>query len=283
MTFGLFWNTYRGDFEWYKVSARSYKKFATGFTRARCLVPKQDFELFRQFNEPLGIETVGHPDAPGKGFLKHEIIHCWADNLMPGCDWIAHIDADCVFAKPSAPMTWFEGDKNVVAYRPYEDLLTEPIRPGEEVAFMGADGLKSEMNRGQFLWKWATEFALGREAKWEMMQSLPLFYPRGVYAELRRLMNERHGNWEEYVLSGRNEFPQTFAEFNTLGEVARSGFSEYYKFHYLPNTEFKSYPSWRGHVIQSWSRGGFDRIHDFASDGEGVLTPRSLFQKLGLI
>lgn len=284
MKTGLFWNTYRGDFEAYKVSARSYKKFASGFHRARCLVPHQDFEQFRQFNEPLGIETVGHTDVPGKGFLKHMIVHCWADNLFPDCDWIGHIDADCVFAKPSTPGTWFDSEgRNIMAYRLFEDLLTEPIKPGEEIAFMGADGLKSEMNRGQYLWKWATEFALGRTAEWEMMQAFPLFYPREVYLQLRQEMNNRHGNWEEYVLSGRDEFPQVFCEFNALGEVAKHDFSDRYSFHRLVLTKREDYPEWRGHVIQWWSRGGFDRVHDFSSDGGNIESPRQMFTRLGLL
>lgn len=284
MKTGLFWNTYRGDYEWYKISARSYVKFASGFARARCVVPQQDFETFRRFNEPLGIETVGKEDYPGKGFVRHMILHCWGDVLFPDCDWIAHIDADCIFAKSSTPETWFDSiGRNVVSYRRFEDLLTEPIRPGEEIAFMGADGLKSEMNRGQYLWKWATEFALGWGAEWELMQALPLFYPRAVYSRFREVMNARHGNWEEYVLSGRNEYPQQFCEFNALGEIARTFFRDSFAWHYLRDNSFSSYPGWRGQVIQSWSRGGLDRPHDYASDGEIHQTPRQLFSKLGLI
>lgn len=212
------------------------------------------------------------------------MMHCWGDVLFPDCDWIGHIDADCVFAKPSTPETWrTEGGRLVMVYREFEDLLTEPIRPGEEVAFMGADGLKSEMNRGQYLWKWATEFALGCPVHWETMQALPLFYPRGVYPKLREVMNARHGNWEEYVLSGREEFPQTFCEFNALGAVARGYFFHDYFWCKLDGTKFEDYPRWRGHVIQSWSRGGLDRPHDYASDGEAYQTPRQLFTKLGLL
>lgn len=281
---GLLWNTYAGDFDFYKVSARSYKKFVSGFARARCIVPHQDYEQFRRFNQPLGIETVHFQDHPGKGFVKHMLMHCWADTLFPDCDWIAHIDADCVFAKPSTPETWFdESGRNIMAYRPFADLLTEPIKPGEEVAFMGADGLKSEMNRGSYLWRWATEYALGWDTPWETMQALPLFYPRGVYLKLREVMNARHGNWETYIMSGRNEFPQQFAEFNALGEVARTFFPDRYQWHRVNQWMFECYPAWRGHVIQSWSRGGFERPHDYSSDGEAHQTPRQLFIKLGLL
>lgn len=281
---GLFWNTYRGDFEWYRISARSYKKFASGFQRARCLVPHQDFEHFRRFNEPLGIETVGHTDAPGKGFLKHMIVHCWADNLFPDCDWIGHIDADCVFAKPSTPETWQDGGgRPYMMYRPFAHLMTEPIKSGEEIAFMGADGLKSEMNRGQLMWEWTTKFALGWSPSWETMQAMPLFYPRAVYARLREVMNARHGNWEEYILSCRNEFPQTFCEFNALGEIARYFFYEQFNWWQLNGLRFEQYAPCRGHVIQSWSHGGFDRVHDFSSDGGQMESPRQMFTRLGLL
>lgn len=284
MKTGLFWNTYRGDFEWYRISARSYKKFASGFQRARCLVPHQDFEQFRQFNEPLGIETVGHTDAPGKGFLKHMIVHCWADNLMPDCAWIGHIDADCVFAKPSTPETWQDAcGRFYMITRLFSELLIEPIKPGEEIAFMGADGLRSEMNRGQLMWKWTTEFALGWTPQFETMQAMPLFFPREAYARLREVMNARHGNWEGYILSCRNEFPQTFCEFNALGEIARTFFRELYHWWHLKNPTFDCYPSCRGNVIQSWSHGGFDRVHDFSSDGGRIESPRQMFARLGLI
>lgn len=203
---------------------------------------------------------------------------------MPDCDWIAHIDADCVFAKPSTPETWKDAQgKFFMVCRPFEDLLTEPLRPGEEIAFMGADGLKSEMNRGQLMWRWTTEFALGWSPAYETMQAMPLFYPRAVYQSLRKVMNERHGNWEEYILSCRNEFPQTFCEFNALGEISAHFFSSYYNWWMLKGLTFDCYPPCRGHVIQSWSHGGLDRVHDFSSDGGRTESPRQMFVRLGLL
>lgn len=162
--------------------------------------------------------------------------------------------------------------------------MAEPIHPGEEIAFMGANGLKSEMNRGQLMWKWTTEYALGWTPKVETMQAFPLFYSRWVYPRLRQIMNMRHGNWEEYILGCRNEFPQTFCEFNALGAVARADFhSDYHWWELKSPIEFKSYPPCRGHVIQSWSHGGPYRIHDYATDGEGVISPAYLFTKLGIV
>ena len=78
--------------------------------------------------------------------------------------------------------------------------------------------------------------------------------------------------------SCRNEFPQTFCEFNTLGGVAHRYFQERY---HWSNLMTQGYP-FAGKVVQCWSRGGFDCPHDFPREVGGYQTPKELFQRLGL-
>lgn len=278
MKCGLIWVTYGADLEWFRISARSYSKFATGWDWAKCVVPNVDFEAFRPICEANGIQLCGFDEWPGKGQLHHQFLQCYGDLHFPEADAIWHIDADCVFAQPCQPSDWIFDGKLFLAFSDFANFLKKPLYPGEEVDFMGYHGLKVDFSRSQYFWKFAADVALGWPAIRECMQMMPIVHCREVYAKTREYITLQHGSFEGYVRNCRNEFPQSFAEFPTLGVVAHRDFENRYCWWDVnahPN------PLW-GKVLQSHSHSGFNKPHNYGI-GRGEETPAQLFQRLGIL
>ena len=280
MNCGLLWNTYAGDIEWFKFSAKSYSKYARGFAAAKCVVPNPHFEIFRPVCEANGIFLSGFDEWPGKGFNHHQAMQCMGDLHLPDAEVIFHIDADTVFASECSPIDWLPGGKILLPFTDFYRFLDRPVTPNEIANFMGCSGLRLDFNRGQYFWKFAADFALGWSVERETMAWMPIAHHREVYRATREIIAARFPDqgFEGYVRNCRNEFPQSFCEFNTLGGVAHRYFQE--KYHWTDVT-IQGYP-FAGKVVQCHSHGGFDKPHDFAREVGGLQTPRQLFQRLGL-
>jgi|SRR5688572_16660846 len=279
MNCGLLWVTYAKDLEWFRVSARSYSKFARGWAAAKCVVPTQDVEAFKPICDQNGIFLVGFDEWPGKGQLHHQAMKCYGDLHFPKADVIFHIDADAVFAQDCKPADWIIDGKILLPFRDFDSLLTKPVYPGEEMDFQGYHGLKVDFQRGAYMWKFAADIALGWPVVRETMQCLPIAHHRAVYDTARKCVAAQHDtSFEGYVRNCRNEFPQTFCEFNTLGAVAHKFHNERYIWH---NVLSHGQPRW-GRVIQSHSHSGFDKPHD-NQVGHGPESPKQLFTRLGLL
>jgi hypothetical protein len=226
------------------------------------------------------------PEWKDKPFLWHLFIKTSADQYLPNCDRIFHIDSDCVFAQPCTPQDWFVGDKMLMLYTPYDAYLKRPIHEDEMLQFMGLKGSKIDYSLGQYNWRFAVEFALGHRVERECMAWHPLVFEPAIYSMTRKLLQERfpERGWDGYIRSGRNNHPQQYAEFNTMGAVAHKYFED--RYHWI-NIETDGYP-FRGKVIPSWSHGGLDRETDYTTDmpelkGMEINTPRKLFEYLELL
>ncbi len=278
MKCGLLWVTYGKDLPWFEISARSYAKFARGFDWAKCVVPNPDVESFKPSCEAAGIQLCGFDEWPEKGQLHHQFMKCYGDCHFPDADYVFHIDADCVFAQECNSSDWIFDGKAFLTFQDFSNFLKKPLYAGEEVDFMGCHGLKVDFSRGQYFWKFAADVALGWSVVRECMQSMPIVHCREVYQKTRAAVTAQHGNFEAYVRNGRNQFPQTFAEFPTLGAVAHRDLETRYLWWDVsahPN------PLW-GKVLQSHSHSGFDLPHDYGI-GRGKESPRQLFTRLGLL
>lgn len=283
MNCALLWNTYRNDIEWFKISARSFSKFARGWDTARCIVPNTDLELFRPVCAEHRIELQGGDEWPGKGFNWHQHMTCHADEFLPGAEVIFHIDGDTVFAQECSPADWLPGGKILQPFTEYRHFLQGPVALDAERTFMGFTGKVFDMNRNQYMWKFAVDYALGWPAERECMPWMPMINHRDVYAKTRAIIAARFPDqgFDGYVHDCRNEWPQSFAEFNTLGAVAHKFFTDRYEWYDLYN---RPYP-FLGKIIQSWSHGGMEREHDYGLQvpKPEINSPRKLFQHLGLV
>lgn len=279
MRAALLWNTYGGDLPWFEHSARSYAKYARGFEWAKCVVPNPAVESFRPHCDANGIQLVGFDEWPDKGFNHHMAMQCMGDLHFPDAEVIFHIDADCVFASSCTPDKWLPSGQVLLPFTDFSKFLTRPVDPNEEATFMGFTGLRMDFNRGQYFWKFASDYALGWSVERETMAWMPIAHIREVYPKLRDIVSKRFKRpFEEYVKTCRNEWPQTFCEFNALGAVAHRFFEDRYHWN---NISTHGYP-FSGIVEQCWSHGGFDRPHGFSNAVGGHQTPRQLFERLGV-
>jgi hypothetical protein len=256
MKTALLWNTYAGDLAWFDYSVRSYRKFAWGFHEAVCFVPSRDRELFQPICDLHGIRLAWDDEWPGQGFLFHEYWQCRADMICDRAEVIFHIDSDTCFAQPVGPHKWFHLGKVIAPCKRFADY---------------------DRDFGPKMWKPFVDEAIGGDVQLSTMVTPPYVHVRGVYAEARRMVERLHPEgFEAYVKSRKNDFPQTFCEFETLGAVAQSPmFSHLYHWH---NVDAEGNP-FKELVAEGWSHGGLDQVNDRFGD----LTARQKFATLGLL
>ncbi|NOS67371.1 MAG: hypothetical protein HOO67_03330 [Candidatus Peribacteraceae bacterium] len=253
MKTSLLWNTYARDIEWFGYSVRSFQKYARGFNEAVCFVPSRDRALFHPICEGAGIKLRCEEEWPGAGFLFHEFWQCSADQLCEG-DVIFHIDADTCFARPVTPLDWMKDGKIVVPFKRFADY---------------------DQEFGPKMWKPTVDIAIGGDVQLSTMITPPYVHYREVYEVTRASVTDRHPEgFRDYVRSCKNDFPQTFCEFETLGATAQNLFHNDYRWHDVD----KDGNPFRDYVAEGWSHGGLDLVTDRFCG----LTARQKFASIGL-
>lgn len=205
----LFLVTYAKDYEFTSYTLRSITKFARGFAGVTIVVPTHDEARFRPLAKKHDCELRSYFESESKGFLHHQVCKCEADLWCPrDTDLIFHIDADCVFKEPFSPETFLENGKPILVRERFDDFKHYAAR---------------------YSWRQCVEYALGVEMEWETMVRHPGVFRRDLYQRLRAHVEQRHHYpFTQYVLLQRNEFPQSFAEFPTIGGYALAFDAEKY-------------------------------------------------------
>lgn len=193
--------TYAKDYEFTGYTLRSLDKFAKGFSGVTLVVPHQDADRFRPLAKKHGVNLRLFYEAAGKGFLHHQVCKCEADLWCPaGTDLVVHLDADCITKEPFSPETFVRNGKPILVREHFDDFKHYAARHS---------------------WRKCVEHALGVDMEWETMVRHPGVFRVGTYGAMRRRIEQVHGYpFTQYVLLQRNEFPQTFAEFPTIGGYA---------------------------------------------------------------
>jgi hypothetical protein len=205
---GILCVTFRRDVEFLRYSLQGVRKYAKGFTGVTVMVPDVDREIFA-WVEGDGATLKTFHEAPGKGMLAHEIQVCRADEIMPTCDAVMHLDAD---------------------FMPWRNFTPEDVAPGgRPLLVRELYSVCGVRNPNRMIWKGTVTAACGLVPEWETMVRHPQVHMANTYKRTRELV-EKHTKmpFDDYVLSCRNEFPQGFAEFPTLGAVAIRHFSGEY-------------------------------------------------------
>jgi hypothetical protein len=127
-------------------------------------------------------------------------------------------------------------------------------------------------NPNRHIWKTCVERAAGFTPEYETMVAHPQVYHRGLYAEVRRLVEEHTGReFDEYVLSCESNFPQAFAEHPLLGSVALRDFPHLYErvdYNHQEDADVVgkapgdfqyAYRPERDFLVEGWSHGGIAR------------------------
>lgn len=262
--------THAKDFRYLKYCVRSINKFCRGYEEVVILFPDTDWAEFTAQIGPeiMGQEVVkyrpvGFSQWLDKGMLHHEWQVCNADFWCPHADYVAHFDSDCIFTGPVSPQTFMLDDKPILRYELFESI--------------------GKRHPGVLRWKGAAESCLPFPVPWECMRGHPEVYHLGLYQRTRELMEMKLGeNPEEWVKRQRNEHPQTFAEFPTLGAVAMQTFTDKYTPYDMgqqPNPDRVETP-----VIQAWSHQSPDLPVDLWIWGHNKrVIPMDIYKDYGLL
>ena len=215
MSTDIFIRSYRGDFGWLEYCLKSIKKHSSGFNKIHVCVPPNDVQLLSFVKD----EIIHLVDPTADDYMGQQITKLYADYFCH-CNFIVHVDSDCIFTKPFSPESFMCGGKAVV---------------------LREDGVESP-------WPSISSRMLGWDDFAEYMRRLPIIYPRWLYAEFRRWMEERSGKvLKDLILSQPN---REFSEFNTIGQWA-------YKFH-QDKMEWKHPSEMEAVARQFWSWGGLE-------------------------
>lgn len=238
---GIIYSTYSRDLAWTDVSLQSFRKFASGFSEVVVVVPTVDLDKFlyleKKFstpNCPVLIKTF--LEFPGKGFVHHMAMTCYADVFMPRSSFVLHMDPDCLFHSKVTPDDYFVDGKPVLIIEPYE-------------------AIQIAGHKGRYGWKKLTEGTLKFACPYETMCRHPAVHYKWIYKAMREWIESQHTTpFIDLVLRSQNEFPQDFGEFNTLGSYAWERHRD--KYHFIDrgfNSEMNDPVS---KVTQLWSYTG---------------------------
>jgi hypothetical protein len=252
--------SYFKHFNYLFYCLKSILKFSEGFNSVKLLIPTRDSEFFYKtvpydIKVKIGdfIKIIEFEEWENKGMLHHEYKVLTADIDCPESDYILHFDSDCIFTSKIHANNFFENNKPILYYESYENLA------------------KREPNI--LNWQIAVKNALGWQPENEFMRSRFLIYKKNLYSHVRELIEQNVKiPLDEYIKSQRNEFPQTFAEYPTLGEVAWIFFrNDYY---WIDSSDFKKIPF---HIYEIDTK-----IRQMWSHGDFTKEDKQIFEKIGL-
>lgn len=255
--------TFRRDLPMAVWAVRALIKNMTGPYSLAVGVPDTDLAYARELlageQLVLGARLIifSFREPPGRGFNTHQMIECCADLWAPGFSHYIHVDSDCLLRVPLDISIFFEGGCGIWYFQAYSEII--PV------------------NANLRHWAEAVRSATGESPCNEYMRCFPIVIPACVYSDTRALV-EAHTrrDFAEYVIACKNSYPQTFAEYNTLGFVAES------RKHPVAWRHFKQLePVWGpGAFAQFWTHGGVDFV---MPDGPSMgLSARRVARELGV-
>lgn len=239
----IFIVSFRRDAAFLVYCLRSIQKFCIGFAGVTVMVPSDQIEEFA-FVRDFGVTLNGFREWTPNGFMHHADQIVCADLWCPDADAIVFVDSDCMFWEPATPEDYFVDGKPVLFIERF-DTLTNRLR----------------MN-----WKDAVTQAIGLNPAYETMVRHPAVHLPEVHRKTRQMI-EAHTGQEasRYIVSCRGDFPQTFAEFPTIGAVAVEHFEDRY---HLVEHDIRTpdggyeYVHGRDKLKAMWSHGGIDAYRE---------------------
>lgn len=206
--------TYWKDFPWLEYALRSMGKYFSGFHGVTVAIPRKDVREFSQrftVGGSLNLRLYVYDEVEGKGMVQHMVKMAEADLIVPpGTKYVLHTDADGIFKMATTPEHYFWNDKPYYLIRSWSSLGVPDLRHPIS---------KSVSDCGQ--WKGATDTQLGWDTEWYTMAMNTAVMPIDFYKPYREHIAEAHKRpFEEHMLAGRNEFPQTSMDWTAMGAWA---------------------------------------------------------------
>ncbi len=218
---------------------RSIEKFARGFSAIRVVIPRVDMDRFSteisgNIKQEPGSSSVivdGFDEWPGQGMLHHMHIIMHSDQYCPEADVVMHFDSDWTFTEPVTPDDFMVNGKPLIVYGSF-------------------DWLVNQVQGNLKMWQDATVNAIGEPVPIETMRWPRLLYWKELYPAARAVIEAHTGKgMVEFMREQRNEYPQTFCEYVTLGNVAWRFHKERYSWRDQQTQGFIE--PWK--IYQSWS------------------------------
>lgn len=208
--------TYHKDLPWFELCMKCIDRHVSGFAGITVCVPNRDKKLFRPLMIKHGFNLVGYDEVEGKGMVQHMGIMASADEFVPKkTKFVAHIDSDAMFKMETAPDDYFVDGKPVYMIRTYESLVDDK-------------GVISDCAQ----WRPVVEEQIGMPATHFTMCAFPFIYPIEFYEKYRRRIETVHKKkMMDYMVSGKNSFPQNRVDFQAMGVFAYATMRE--KFHWI--------------------------------------------------
>jgi hypothetical protein len=116
-------------------------------------------------------------------------------HLYTDCDFVIHVDSDCIFVKQFDLAAHFFGGLPVLYHREYDYFYREKV---------------------EMPWQYVTSKFLCRQVDYEFMALFPLIYPRRLYLDLEEWFCGIHGFGYEGI-EPRLKIRHEFSEFNLMG------------------------------------------------------------------
>lgn len=235
-----------------KYCLEALKKYAKGFAGITVVVPEHEVGQMGWIMEYGVRSVVGNREPEGKGMLAHEVAIMRADEICPNAAAILHVDSDVIAWKEFTPADLAPQGCPIIVREPY-----------------WACGVR---NPNRLLWQKTVQAAIGITPESCFMVRHPYMYHRDTYQRARTMIEAHTGQkCDECILSGQNTFPQSFAEYPTLGTVAAKFQASRYtwvdydqaadrKRFGIPHDNFQYiYDPKRDSFCELWSHGGVQR------------------------
>lgn len=208
--------TYHKDLPWFELCMKCIKKHVHGFNGITVCVPNKDKKLFRPLMIQYGFNLYGYDEVEGKGMLQHMSVMACADQIVPkNVKFVAHIDSDAMFKMDTTPDDYFVDGKPIYMIRTYESLVDDK-------------GVISDCAQ----WKPIVEEQIALPASHFTMCAFPFVYPIEFYPAYRKRIETVHKKpILDYMIEGRNQFPQTRVDFQAMGVFAYHTMRE--RFHWI--------------------------------------------------
>jgi len=247
--------TYRKDFPWLIYALKLINKYCRGFHGVTLAVPHIDRSYLSPAMNYGFVRFESFDEDPSKGMLNHMVQMASAEKLVPpGTRYVMHMDADCMFHTPSTPEDFFYDNKPQYLFRSWESLSSpDPDNPGAKVTSDCAQ------------WHHPTTVQLGKPSEIYAMCRHPTVFPIEFYPLYRDRISAIHGDFEKWMLAGRNVHPQDRMDFTAMGEWAWACMRD--AFYWVNCGDRNPYPKDR--LKAYWSHGGI--TPDIKAEIEGYL------------
>lgn len=247
--------TYAKDLPWLEYCLRSIRRYCSGFQGVTVAHPNHEFSMFIPMGQRYDVRLHGYDEVPGKGMLQHMVKMAEADLFLPAATkYVLTCDADCIFRMPTTPEHYFWNDKPHYIFRSWSSLTTEdPRNPGSKII--------SDCQQ----WKLPTDRQVGFDSEIFGMCMNTVVFPIDFFQPYRDHVSRVHNRpYREFMLDGRNEFPQSNMDFTAMGAFAYRHMRDCW--HWF-DVDCPPYPEDRKKAY--WSHGGVTA--EAMKDMEGLL------------